>query len=326
MVTGAAPSVFVSYAHGVAEHRADVEAFATFLLAGIGLDVRLDTWSEAARNNWPGWMIREIEGCDFVLVIASPQYRRAAEDETPVHVGRGVRTEVGVMLDLLMQDRETHRRRILPVLLPGAQLSDIPRFLSPYSDSRYRVPEFTADGVADLLAAITGRPRRPRPQPGPWRPDAHQQQQAYAAARPGAGPRPAAELPWLAHSPDVRRGRAVLDGACYDNSVILRPDGVAAAPTGFVEWDLGGDYRSLCAVVGVLDDAAQPFQVGGFRVLVDGEPRVEVTGAYGLARPVRLDLSRARRLRLELYRPAAPSVGSGTRWPAELAWGTPTLG
>jgi hypothetical protein len=69
-----AAKVFVSYAHESAEHKTQVLAFATFL-RHAGIAVVLDLWSDDARRDWYAWAIQEMTEADFVLVVASPQYR-----------------------------------------------------------------------------------------------------------------------------------------------------------------------------------------------------------------------------------------------------------
>ena len=73
-------------------------------------------------------------------------------------------------------------------------------------------------------------------------------------------------------------------------------------------------FRS--SVVGVLDDARQRFQVGRFRVLLDGKPVAECRAAFGKPRDVEVSVRGGMRLRLEMYRP----TGS-----ADVAWGDPAL-
>jgi hypothetical protein len=148
---------------------------------------------------------------------------------------------------------------------------------------------------------------------------------------------PANELPWVVASNGIRRGSAVIDGFRYEDSIVLRPTGPTARSAGsggFVEMDLGGHYQRLTAVVGVLDDAADPFQVGHFQVLLDGAPQGEHQVALGKPAAIDLDVTGALRLRLEMSRPgvsASPFGGAavGVRpragRPPELAWGDPTM-
>jgi hypothetical protein len=98
--------------------------------------------------------------------------------------------------------------------------------------------------------------------------------------------------------------------------------------------DLGGAYQRLTSVVGVLDDAAEVFQVGHFRVCVDGEPQPESKAALGKPATVDVDVTGALRLRLEMYRPGTtaspllsgrPATGGESSRLPELGWGNPTL-
>lgn len=100
------------------------------------------------------------------------------------------------------------------------------------------------------------------------------------------------------------------------------------AARGFVEVDLGGRYARLTSVAGVLDDAAEPFQIAHFQVLVEGRVRAKETTSHG--KPVRIDVdvTGAARLRLEMSRPGGGHSplhhGHGGRV-AELAWGNPVV-
>jgi hypothetical protein len=114
----------------------------------------LDDFSSHDRRDWSLWAIREVLAADFVLVIASAAYRDRAEGVLPAGAGDGVAGEAALLRDRLAYDRETWQRRILPVVLPGGRVDDIPLFLSPYSTSRYEVTAFTAAGAASLLGAL----------------------------------------------------------------------------------------------------------------------------------------------------------------------------
>lgn len=155
--------VFVCYAHENAEHKAAVHDLDDFLHSQ-GIDVVLDRWAEGERQDWDLWMRQKIPASDFVLVIASKTVRLVA-DGPVVADGRGLRPE----LDLL---RDLHRegdwwRRILPVILPGGSIDDIPSFLSPRNRDHYPVASFTVAGATSLLRVLTGQRVRPRPAPGP---------------------------------------------------------------------------------------------------------------------------------------------------------------
>lgn len=143
----------------------------------------------------------------------------------------------------------------------------------------------------------------------------------------------ASELPWTCTSQGIRRGPASIDGSRYEHSILLRPTTPTAGGPGFVELDLGGRYRRFTTVAGVLDDARDPFQVGRFRVVLDGTPRSEHEVAAGKPATIDLDVTGARVLRLEMSRPGVPASPFGSAAvvvtrrgrPPELGLGDPTV-
>ncbi|MEV4053158.1 SEFIR domain-containing protein [Amycolatopsis sp. NPDC049688] len=316
------PKVFFSYSHDSEEHKELVRRFATFLHSRIGLEVVLDQWYDNSRIDWSLWATRNLKAADFVIVVASPLYRARADGEAPPDEGRGAQFETAIIRNKLTRDLEDGTRRVLPVVLPGRSIDEIPEFLNPYSMTRYEIAEFTDGGVADLLAAITGRGKHEMPRRGVWR----------GGAR---GPRrlPAGELPWTCASPGVRRGDAWIDGLHYGSSIVLRPGTPSARGPGFVELDLGGHYQRFSTVAGVLDDARDPFQVGRVRVVLDGTPRCEHDVSAGKPAKIDVDVSGARVLRLEMSRPGAAASPFGSAAvvvtrpgrPPELALGDPIV-
>jgi hypothetical protein len=149
----ARPRVFVSYAHGSVRHRRQVREFCRFLET-LGADIRMDEFAGDDRRDWSLWSIQEILAADFILVVASAEYRRRAEGALPAGAGDGVANESAFLRDRLAYDRQTWQRKILPVVLPGASVDEIPLFLSPYSTSRYEVTTCARDGAGSLLGAL----------------------------------------------------------------------------------------------------------------------------------------------------------------------------
>jgi hypothetical protein len=329
-----APRVFITYAHDSPEHKDRVLRFATFLRAEIGLDVHLDRWYDNKRRDWSAWATEHLTDADFILLIASPEYKRRADGAAPPNEGRGAQFEAAIIRDNLTRNLRRETERVLPVIFPGRSIEDIPTFLNAYSATRFEVDEFTEEGVSGLLAAIAGHGQYPMPERGQWR--GATENAPAGAVDTRARPRVllANGLRWLARSTDVRPGEARINGVRYDDSIVLRPTSFTAEARGFVEVDLGQVYRRMTAVVGVLDDATEAFQVGHFRVYLDGSPQPESRAALGKPGTVEVDVTGALRLRLEMYRPAVPTSpllaatpatsGRPSRLP-ELAWGNPTL-
>jgi SEFIR domain len=149
--------VFVSYAHESPRHREDVLAFASFLRRQ-GVDAVLDTWAQSTRQDWYAWAIREMTEAAYVIVVASPAYRAVGDGSAPADRHRGVQSEATLLRELVYAHREIWTRKVLPVLLPGHGVDELPHFLSPYTASRYTVTEFTTEGAEDLLRVIHNRP------------------------------------------------------------------------------------------------------------------------------------------------------------------------
>jgi hypothetical protein len=317
----AAPRVFISYARDSPPAHAElVRQFATFLRTQLGIDAHLDQWYETVRRDWMIWAAEHLTDADFILAIASPEYRRAADGPAAPDEDRKAQFQAAIIRDNLAKDLPRSTERILPVVLPGQSARDIPMFLNPHSTTTFHIGEFTRAGVSDLLAAITGRGRYPLPELGKWQGD-------DAESAPGCQTATLlTAMRWQISSPDLKTGSAQINGVQYDNSIVCRRASSTVEPRAFVEVDLDGTYRRITSVVGVLDDAGEQFQVGHFKICLDGTLRWENKAAVGKPVAVELNITGARTLRLEMSRgnPAISSVPLTGR-PPELAWGNPTL-
>ena len=151
------PRVFVTYAYESKGHEEDVLRLCQ-LLRENGVDARLDKWAANRRRDWGEWMREQIDRADFVLAIASPGYRRAGDGDAAADEHRGAQAEAALLRDRLQEDRAKWREMILPVVLPGGRVADIPSFLQPFSGTHYLVDHFTAAGAEDLLRVITRQP------------------------------------------------------------------------------------------------------------------------------------------------------------------------
>jgi hypothetical protein len=135
------------------------------LLHGNGVEVWMDKWVQE-RLNWGHLTLAVIQAADYVLAIASPGYQRAGDGQALPDEHRGAQAEIGLLRELLQQDRSTWTRKILPVLLPGRSEADLPRFLHPYNETHYRVTDFTVEGAESLIRVLTNQPAYSRPDPG----------------------------------------------------------------------------------------------------------------------------------------------------------------
>ncbi len=161
------PRVFVSYTHDNSEHTQAVLRLSTFLAEDCGLDVHMDRWDLDRRRDWSLWAINQITAADFVIVIASPQCRAAANWRVDNLANRGMQSELALLREQLHSDRQTWLPKLLPVVLPGRSVEEIPLFLQPGVADHYIVSDLTIEGAEDLLRVITRQPRWQRPQPNP---------------------------------------------------------------------------------------------------------------------------------------------------------------
>ena len=140
------PKVFVCYAYDNPEHCDLVREFADFLIEQ-GCDVVLDAHTPPVRRDWDGWSTVGILHSDFTALIASPRMRAVGDGEVGPDENRGLQSELAKLSNLLQRDRPTWTRRILPVILPGYQVADIPLMVHGDIEDHYKVTSFTPEGA-----------------------------------------------------------------------------------------------------------------------------------------------------------------------------------
>lgn len=149
--------VFISYAHGDPKHEDQVRRFWEFLRRQ-GIDAKLDRSAAEQRQNWPEWVLQQIRAVRFVLVIASPEYRRRAEGEALASEGRGVQWEARLIREEVYADYKAALNRFLPVILPGGSAADIPQWMGPTTTTYYTISDYTLRGAESLLRLLTDQP------------------------------------------------------------------------------------------------------------------------------------------------------------------------
>ncbi|MGV9246024.1 TIR domain-containing protein [Streptomyces sp. NPDC003710] len=163
-----APRVFISYAHeddGGAHAEQVRELYV--LLRKNHVDAQLDRVAAEQRQNWPGWMLKEAEEADFVLVIASPAYKRRAEGTEAPGVGRGVAWETGLLENYVYRHPRTWHRRVLTVVLPGRSPDELPAYLLAAAVPPFLVDPLARGGAEKLLRYLLEQPYEIEPELGP---------------------------------------------------------------------------------------------------------------------------------------------------------------
>jgi len=156
VASDAAPRrVFVSYAHepSIEGHR-DRALKLTQSLRLRGVEANIDQFVEHDPPIWPRWMLDQIKDADYVLCLASPQYKERAEAKGDHSVGRGARWEGAIITEEIYVDFAWGNQKFLAVVLDKCSVDDIPDVLLPLGRSYYVWP--LDDEL--LYRRITGQP------------------------------------------------------------------------------------------------------------------------------------------------------------------------
>jgi hypothetical protein len=128
-----------------------------------GVDARLDLPAGESRQDWALWMTNEVREARFVLIVASPAYRRRGDGLAPPTEGRGVQWEAGLIREEIYVDRTAALRKFIPVLLPGRSVADLPAWLGPTTTTHYDLTAFPAGDTERLLRLLTDQPYEHEP-------------------------------------------------------------------------------------------------------------------------------------------------------------------
>ncbi|HLI78215.1 MAG TPA: SEFIR domain-containing protein [Acidobacteriaceae bacterium] len=151
------PTVFVCYAHDSPQHQVAVLAFCEMLTAG-GVEPRFDRWFLGDRRDWQLWMTRQITESDYIIVIASERCRLVGDGKNEPDTNLGLQAEMRLLRELYQADNEQWTKRILPVVLPGHKVDEIPLFLQPHSADHFAFSEITTAAAGDLLRILHSKP------------------------------------------------------------------------------------------------------------------------------------------------------------------------
>lgn len=134
-------SAFISYAWETVEHRDWILQLAS-RLRGDGIEARIDAWHLLPGDDLPRFMEESILGCDFVLLICTPEYRTRAEAR------RGGVGYEGTMITAQLFALQP-KRKFIPVLRRGEWPQAAPIWLqgklyvdlrgNPYREEQYHL-------------------------------------------------------------------------------------------------------------------------------------------------------------------------------------------
>ncbi|WP_419664870.1 SAV_2336 N-terminal domain-related protein [Streptomyces sp. 2-1] len=161
--------VFISYAHENDDgaHAEQVRNLVEVLRAA-NIDVRVDPGELKGHLDWAAGVRHEMEAADVILVIASPAYKRHADDPRSDSDRRvDVASEARLLRDEVAHGPTRLSQRILPVILPGSTSEDLPVLLRPLRP--LAVDAITGAGVDQLLYRLAQY--SPATDLVPWQPD-----------------------------------------------------------------------------------------------------------------------------------------------------------
>ncbi len=187
-----------------------------------GIDAVLDLAGADRRTDWARWTSEQVRDAGYVLVIASPEYRRRTEGDVEPDEGRGIQSEGWLIRDRVYADQDSGMRVVLPVVLPGCSPADIPEWLAPAAATYFTVQEFTVAGAEPLLRVLTGQSQEVEPPLG-LRPDLPPR-----SAVPAPEPEPDNVLPFPDSFGRARRQAAYRLSASARSAVALA--GAMAGP------------------------------------------------------------------------------------------------
>lgn len=119
------PTALISYRQW--DGGQDIRPRATALadrLRGDGVDAMVDTYLKVPPPSWPQWMHHQLSANEFVVVLCTADYKRAAE----VGVSGGATWEAMILTQAIYEDAEQAGAKIVPVTLDGDR-AVVPYFL-----------------------------------------------------------------------------------------------------------------------------------------------------------------------------------------------------
>ncbi|GAB2592256.1 hypothetical protein [Microlunatus antarcticus] len=135
-------------------------------LRQFGVDADLDLFHLSEPGiEWTGWGPSRITKCDYTVVLVNQAWRQRFEGTNEPNEGAGAVAEADTLLGLFERNQDDFRRRLLVVVLPGADLHDVPPRLS--GQQRFVLKDLTRNDLEPLLRLLHGSPEHVMQPVGP---------------------------------------------------------------------------------------------------------------------------------------------------------------
>jgi predicted ATP-binding protein involved in virulence len=126
------PTVFISYSHDSESHRAQVLELADRLRLD-GIYCSIDQYESSPPEGWYRWMFNQIEGADFVLVVATEPYYHRFHDQQRY---KGTLWEGAIVAQKLYENPRV--AKFIPIIFAPSDISYIPELLKGIT--HYQLP------------------------------------------------------------------------------------------------------------------------------------------------------------------------------------------
>jgi len=145
-MTTTTPKVFVSYSWDDEDHKTWVRELAERLVSN-GVQVKLDQWDVALGESLTQFMESQIEACDFVLVICTPEYAK----KSSARAG-GVGYEQQIISGSLASGVD--RRKFIPVVRRGQMKAGDELAVPPHFQGILALDMRGVEGLNNHLEAL----------------------------------------------------------------------------------------------------------------------------------------------------------------------------
>ncbi|MFC8182244.1 hypothetical protein ACFULT_25520 [Rhodococcus sp. NPDC057297] len=164
-------SALISWAHrnpGWSDEQADewrdtVLSFTATLRNPGGIDADIDLYhSDELVIDWTRFGPKQIDQCDFTLVVISKAWGERWAGTNDPTVGAGAAGEADALKGMFQDDQDELQRRVKFIILPGGKTADIPRDLRRLN--YYPIDPDDFDSYIPLIRTLTKQPSFIRPE------------------------------------------------------------------------------------------------------------------------------------------------------------------
>lgn len=112
-------------------------------------------------EDWTRWGPAQVADSDFVLIIASPAWKKAWIGDGDPERNKGLRAEADAVRSIEQAGRPEFQKRVRLIMLPGSSDDDIP--VGMHGIARHYVSGFEQADLEELLRDLTDQPKFVKP-------------------------------------------------------------------------------------------------------------------------------------------------------------------